>query len=261
MHLTVRLLIALAILLGALPEISAAQENFEIQVYGSETVRRGATMLELHSNAAVKGTSKKQDGVRPTQHAAHETLEITHGWTEWFETGFYLFTSIQPNSGWQYVGNHIRPRVRAPESWHLPVGLSLSTEIGYQKRDFSEDTWIWEIRPIIDKTFGPWYLAFNPALERSLKGEGVTQKRGFEFSPAAKISFEIAPAVAVGIEYYGALGPITNFDPAKKQQHQLFPTVDLDLGPKWEFNIGVGVGLTRSTDELILKLIVGYRFG
>jgi hypothetical protein len=63
-----------------------------------------------------------------------EPIEITQGWTPWFETGFYLFTSIQPGGGWEWVGDHIRPRIRAPESWHLPVGLSLSTEIGYQQR-------------------------------------------------------------------------------------------------------------------------------
>jgi len=31
------------------------------------------------------------------------------------------------------------------------VGLSLSTEIGYQQRSFSTDTWTVEIRPILDK--------------------------------------------------------------------------------------------------------------
>jgi len=36
--------------------------------------------------------------------------------------------------------------------------------------------------------------------------------------------------------------------------------VDLDLGPKWEFNAGVGFGLTPSTDQLIIKMILGYRF-
>src|SRR5712691_2537865 len=133
-----------------------AQDNFEIQVYGSETVAPGRTMVELHSNTALRGRSRTEAGVVPTEHAAHETLEITHGFTSWFETGFYLFTSVQPETGWEWVGDHIRPRVRAPESWHLPVGLSLSTELGYQRREFSTDTWTWEIRPIIDQQVGRW---------------------------------------------------------------------------------------------------------
>ena len=40
----------------------------------------------------------------------------------------------------------------------------------------------------------------------------------------------------------------------------IIPAIDLNLGPKWEFNFGVGVGLTRTTDHLLVKMIVGYRF-
>ena len=36
-----------------------------------------------------------------------------------------------------WVGTHIRPRVAVPERYHLPVGISLSTEIGYQRAIFS----------------------------------------------------------------------------------------------------------------------------
>jgi len=240
------------------PNKVPAQGNFEIQVYGSETVEPGKTMIELHSNTAIKGTTQKEDGVFPTQHAAHETIEITHGFTPWFETGFYIFTSIQPEAGWKWVGDHIRPRIRAPESWHWPVGLSLSTEIGYQQRSFSTDTWTIEIRPIIDKQWGPWYVSFNPVFERSLKGEGTN--RGFEFSPNAKLSYAFLPKVSAGLEYYGGIGPVTAFDPLRKQQHLLFPVLDLDLGPQWECNFGVGIGLTPETDRLLVKLILGYRF-
>ena len=42
--------------------------------------------------------------------------------------------------------------------------------------------------------------------------------------------------------------------------HQIFPTVDLKVSPRWEFNFGVSVGMTRSTDHLIVKAIPGYRF-
>jgi hypothetical protein len=241
---------------GAVP--AAAQDNYEIQVYGSETVAPGSTMVELHSNVAALGTTRTIDHMLRTQGAFHETLEITQGWTSWFETGFYVFTSIQPDTTWEWVGDHIRPRVRAPERWELPVGLSLSTEVGYQRRAFSPDTWTLELRPIIDKQWGPWYFAINPALERALEGESVGQ--GFEFSPAAKVGYNVTPKLAVGLEYYGALGPVTHFDPRREQQHQIFPVIDLDLGPRWEFNAGIGVGLTRSTDRLIIKMILGYRF-
>lgn len=251
-------LLGLALAAAVPPAPAAAQENFEIQVYGSETLAPGSTMVELHSNVAADGSRRTIDHVLRTQGAFHETLEITHGFTPWFETGFYVFTSIQPDTTWEWVGDHIRPRVRAAESWKLPVGLSLSAEVGYQRRAFSPDTWTLELRPIIDKQWSRWYVAINPAFERAIKGESVG--RGFEFSPAAKVSYDATPKVAIGLEYYGALGRVTHFDRPHDQQHQLFPVIDLDLGPRWEFNAGVGFGLTPSTDRLIVKMILGYRF-
>lgn len=235
-----------------------AQENYEIQVYPYETVEPGHTMIELHSNLTVQGSKKFEAGLRPTEHAWHETIEITRGFTPWFETALYIFTSAQPGYGWNWVGNHIRPRFRVPESWKWPVGVSLSQEIGYQRRVYSPDTWTWEIRPIVDKKQGRWYWSFNPTFARAIHGENA--KNGFEFSPNLKVGYDITRKITGGFEYYGALGPVTGFDPLADQQQQLYPTIDLNLSPKWEFNLGVGIGMTHGTDHLIVKMILGYRF-
>lgn len=96
----------------------AAQDNYEVQVYGSETLFPGRTMVELHNNLTIGGRKKESNGVYPTNHAWHETIEITQGLNSWAELGFYTFTSYSPVYGYRWVGNHIRPRVRAPESWH-----------------------------------------------------------------------------------------------------------------------------------------------
>jgi hypothetical protein len=234
-----------------------AQGNYEVQVYGSEMVPPGRTMVELHSNFTFEGSKTAVDGVRPDEHALHETVEITEGVTPWFETGFYIFTSYRAGEGYQWVGDHIRPRVRIPEEWHWPVGVSLSTEIGYQRRAYSTDTWTWEIRPIVDKQLDRWYLCFNPALERSFHGLDVS--KGVAFSPNVKVGYDVTKKVNMGIEYYGALGSITGFDPLSDQQQAIMPAVDLNLGPNWEVNFAVGVGLTGGTDHLLAKLILGRR--
>ena len=243
--------------LVACPE-AAAQDNYEIQVYPADTVEPHKTMVELHSNFTVEGTKTAVDGVRPTNHALHETLEITRGFTPWFEVGYYNFTSARSGDGWDWVGTHIRPRLRVPDSLHWPVGLSISNEVGYQRPAFSADTWTWEIRPIIDRKLGRWYLSFNPTFDRAIRGE--SENKGFEFSPNFKFSYDISKQISAGLEYYGALGPVTGFDPLSEQQHQIFPAIDLNVSPKWEINFGVGVGATRSTDHIIVKLILGYRF-
>jgi hypothetical protein len=236
---------------------AVAQDNYEIQVYGSETVEPGVTMVELHSNYTFQGSKTVEDGMIPTNHALHETVEITHGFNNWFETGFYIFTSYNPGYGYGWVGDHIRPRARIPESWKWPVGVSLSVEFGYQRAQYSPDTWNIEFRPIIDKQIGKLYLAFNPTLDRSFHGPGTSA--GVGFSPNFKAGYDFSKVVNAGIEYYGALGPIGGFDPIRDQGQQIVPAIDLNFSKNWEFNAGVGIGVTQGTDHLIVKFIVGRR--
>src|SRR5258705_9692814 len=64
---------------------AGAQEDYEIQVYPYETVEPGHTMVELHNNFTFKGSKSTTDGTLPTNHQWHETIEITHGFNDWFE--------------------------------------------------------------------------------------------------------------------------------------------------------------------------------
>jgi hypothetical protein len=246
------------VILTWLPLLAHAQANYEIQVYGADTVPPQNLMVELHSNFTADGEKSTIDGVFPTNHQLHETLELTGGINAWSEVGFYVFTSEQSGHGAQWVGDHIRPRVRVPESWGWPVGVSLSMELGYQRAVYSPDTWTWEVRPIIDKSVGRWYFAVNPALERTLHGPDVSQ--GWGFAPSVKIGYDFTRVVSGGIEYYADYGRIGGFAPAHDQQQQVFFVTDLNVSPVWEINFGVGIGATGSTDHLIFKAILGRRF-
>ncbi|NCD72550.1 hypothetical protein [Mucilaginibacter agri] len=250
-------LLSLLILLLSLIELKA-QDNYEIQVYGAETVEKGRTMLELHSNYTANGSITGSNGELPDNHVVHETIEITHGWTPWFETGFYFFNSIGNDGRTAYVGSHIRPRVAAPLSWNWPFGVSISTEFGFQKKQFSANTTTLEIRPIIDKKWHRLYISVNPTLEKSFVGPDAN--RGMIFSPNVKGSYDITKAVALGLEYYGSTGPFFHYYPYQQEEQQLFIATDLNVSPNWEFNGGIGSGFTDNTDKLIFKMIVGRRF-
>jgi len=250
--------ILLLILAAVGLSVAHAQGNYEVQVYGSNTVPTGNTMFELHSNFTADGHPADPGGVAATHHAVHETVEITHGLNNWSEMGFYIFTSIQDEMGAQWVGSHIRPRVRIPPEWKWPVGLSLSQEIGYQRAKFDADTWTWEIRPIIDKQVGRLYWSVNPVFERSFHGPGV--KEGMDFAPAVKVGWDFSKVVNAGFEYYGDYGSVRDIAILHDQQQMIVPTVDLDVSPDWEINFGVGLGATAGTDHWLFKVIIGRRF-
>ncbi|HVT38329.1 MAG TPA: hypothetical protein VHE78_04770 [Gemmatimonadaceae bacterium] len=239
-----------------------AQENYEIQVYPSQTAEKGTTLFELHSNFTGTGRRVNLNGVLPSNGAIHETLEITHGFNEIFEVGFYMFTNVAPGEGWQFVGSHLRPRVRAPESWKLPVGLSLSTEFGPTGRKFDASEFGIEVRPIIDQTIGRFYWALNPAVGWSLKGpDAGTGVHGMNFSPAAKLGWQVSHKLQAGIEYYGTTGSLARLSPSGEQSHLVYPSIDLLLSPDWEFNAGYGVLVSGTGDRNIFKMILGRRFG
>src|ERR1043166_10167097 len=96
---------------------AAAQDVFEIQVYPSETAEPGITMFEFHTNFVPSGTKGIDDeGVYGNHHQFHETLEITHGWTKHFETGFYFETGHVPGVGHPLTGLHILARSQSSAS-------------------------------------------------------------------------------------------------------------------------------------------------
>ena len=94
------------------PVYTSAQDNYEIQVYGYDLVDPGHTMVELHSNFTIDGSKETSDGVYPTNHAEHETVEITHGFNDWFECGFtssLRSPKARAGSGWAITSGRASP--------------------------------------------------------------------------------------------------------------------------------------------------------
>jgi hypothetical protein len=235
---------------------ATGQAENEIQVYASPTIQPGWTIFELHSNYTFKGSKLLADP--KTARLTNETLEITHGISKNYEIGFYTFTSIVPGVGYQYQGNQVRPRVTVPSTWKWPFGASLSVEFGfYRPDDTTKFSWQGELRPIIDKTFNNWYFAFNPNMGFVLTGEN----KGVEIAPQFKTVYTIHQRVGVGIEYYGAPGSFKKILPLQMQEHLLGPMIDLYIHPMWEINGGFLFGLTKNSNQNILKILLGRRIG
>jgi len=175
-----------------------AQDPFEIQVYEYATVPAGKWNLETHLNFIQRGTTSYEGSVAPTEHQTHLTFELTRGITDWFELAGYLVTARRQGEGAEYVGWRVRPRVRAPDSWKLPVGLSLSTEVGFPKDEYEEADATLEIRPVIEWGRGRFMLDVNPVLGKALSPR-VRRRLGLRARRATRLGDDEAAGPFAGV--------------------------------------------------------------
>src|SRR5437588_11845218 len=152
--------------------VLVAQDAFEIAVYGAETAPRKAWELETHLNYIARGTTAFDGPVAPSEHQFHLAVELTRGLTEYWEVTAYLLSASRPGPGVEYAGWRLRSRVRAPESWRLPVDLGLAAELEFSPAVYDETTAGLEIRPILEKRIGRVQLQFNPVIVRAVSGKG-----------------------------------------------------------------------------------------
>ncbi|MDQ2719110.1 MAG: hypothetical protein M3Z26_05045 [Bacteroidota bacterium] len=238
------------------PVLVFAQADNEIQVYSSPITPKAVTFVELHQNYTFQGSKYLAD--KNAAHWINETLEITRGFGDNFELGFYTFTGFSPDGKYVFLGNHIRPRFTIPASWGWKVGASLSMEIGYIKPD-GQSTYVMdgELRPIIDKTIGKIYLDFNPNIGFVFTGPG----RHAEIAPQFKIYYNVLNKFGLGVEYYSALGTFGKIANIHNQEHIIGPMFNLLSSVNWELETGFLFGLTPGSNHQIFKLLIGRRFG
>jgi hypothetical protein len=244
--------------LTLLPAVARAQDPFEIQVYEYETVPKGRWNLETHFNYTTRGVKVMEGTVAPTEGQSHLTFELTRGFTDLFELAGYVVLAKREGHGPDFVAWRIRPRVRAPEDWKLPVKLSLSLEAGFPRDLYEEADATLEVRPIIERQFGRLQVDLNPVLGRSIKGPGTSD--GWEFEPGGRLGVSVTKKLDLSVEYYGAYGPVKNFLPSNQQVQQIFGGGDLQLNENVVVNFGIGVGATHAGNRTVLKGRLGWLF-
>ncbi len=246
------LLVLLAV--GLVPARALSQDNFEIQVYDSETAGPWQVGLETHLIYVATGTNvTSPDGQSPTEHQFHLTFEPHLGIGTWAELGMYLQTAVVPNVGYEYAGVKLRCKLRLDEKLAGHVGLAINFEVSSVPRRFEPNVWGGEIRPIVDGRWGLFYASFNPIIAIDFTGvdAGLPQ-----FQPAAKVAFNVLSSLALGAEYYGAFGPITKTLPISESTNRLFLALDF-VSDYFDLNFGVGYGFT-GPEQWLVKAILGF---
>jgi len=247
--------VILALVLGgiALPMEAAAQDPFEIVVYGYETTPRSAWEMEGHFNYVATGTTSPEGTVAPTRHQAHVALELTRGVTSHWEVGVYALGAYRPDNGLEYGGWRLRSRVRLPEAWRLPMDVTLGAELEFTRAPYDENAAGLEIRPTFGRRLGRLQFDLNPVIERGLRGRSGMPAEDWEFEPSARVGVVLSKVVGLSVEYHGKTSLFDGAVPAGEHVHQFYPSVDLKLGDDFIIDLGVGFGITSAGDRLILK--------
>jgi hypothetical protein len=231
-----------------------AIDPFEIQVYDGTANAPGAVGLELHLNRVFAGLHSAAAPELAPNHQTHFTLEPSLGIFAWWELGGYLQSTLRADGGFAYSGVKLRSKFVVPEGTYRELRLGLNLELSALPERYDAGRWAVEVRPIIAWESSRWLLAANPIL-----GVGLTDLRsGPDLEPAAMAKIKLAEAYALGLEYYASLGPIARLGRANQLSHYLYETFDLLSVPHFELNFGVGEGLSKASNDLTLKLILGY---
>jgi hypothetical protein len=247
----------LALLLFVSSHAAAQVDPWEFEVYPYLTETRGTFEFESDNAVVAKGHNQPGSGTAagtfPSQSMWYNQYEFTYGLTDRIEAAVYLNLAQPRGEGSWYAGSKYRLRGRLFDEGVLPVDLGWYVELEWHKTpQFDDDELELELRPIMERDIGPWSFIANPTFEKPIF-IGVDKNKGFEFGYSSAIYYRWKRYLSPGIEFYGASGNIDNSDPLHKQQHYVFPVVWGALPYCVEYNVGPGIGLTRGSDQVIMK--------
>ncbi|HTQ31895.1 MAG TPA: hypothetical protein VMI53_11860 [Opitutaceae bacterium] len=234
----------------------AQVDPWEFEVYPYATTPRGMAEIET-TNAVVSaghsdGGEGTAQGTFASEHLWYNAYELTYGLTDRLEAAAYLNLARPDGGGLRRAGDKLRLRGRLFDEGTLPVNIGWYAELEWHKTpQFDDASQELELRPIVEKDFGPVAVMLNPKFEKVLAGAGHSQ--GFEFGYVAGVQYRWTRRLSPGLEFYGGTGLIDRPDPVSDQQHYLFPTVWGELPGGLEYNFGIGYGLTRGSDRVIFK--------
>lgn len=244
----------LATALLSAPFASQAVLQDEIQVYDDEINAKGEYSLELHLNNTPSGLNTgSYNGEVLTNGNTRITPEFGYGLGNGLELGLYV-NSVVNNGQWNYAGYKARLKwLPILEKDGYPFFAGVNLEVGNVLYQYEQSRYGAEARFILGKHVDKWLFVVNPIFNQALSQPYRTD--GPNFSLAARASREVAPELALGVEYYSDIGLLNQTIAYQQTGQAAFLMMYWD-GKPFAFQFGVGKGLTQNTDSLTVKGII-----
>ena len=231
----------------------------EIQVYTDDINAPGEWGVEMHINSTPKGISQPSySGEIMNHHGLRLTPEISYGLTKTLEAGLYI-PLVRGSDGKLYAaGGKVRLKwlpLQAADSGGFFGGINV--ELSQVKPQFSQSAQSVEMRNILGWKNSQWLVAVNPIFGWDVS-PGYTHHSP-EFTLATKVARSVTESVALGFEYYNGRGRVNDTLASSLQDKTVFLVMDYE-GKPFNFNFGVGKGITSASDTWTIKGIVDVPF-
>jgi hypothetical protein len=228
----------------------------EIQVYTGDVETPGKFNLTVHANYTPDGRTVVgfPGGVVP-QGSLNGAFEWAYGVTDWFEAGTYLpVYTLTRDRTLELDGVKLRALFAVPHAAARRFFYGVNFELSFNSRHWDQSRYGGEIRPIVGTRAGPWDLIVNPILDTSFDGFPR-----LDFAPSMRLAYNRSPTFALAVEHYADFGQLRHLDSRESQEHNLYAVTDY-AGRLIDVEAGIGFGLTRASDKLVLKTILSHTF-
>lgn len=198
-----------------------------------------------------------------------DAASLGFGWgatSRWF-TEVYLKWAREPGAGSRLEAYEWENRFQLTETGQYAVDVGLVTELEIP-RD-GDDPREWKVGVLLQRESGKWQFNGNLLLEREFGGvRAPGAARPTELGYQWQVKYRAMPALEMGLQGLGDVGPWNDWEPGDEQPHSVGPAffgrVPLGRGPgrhpKLSYNGAVLFGLTEGAPDHTLRLQVEVEF-
>jgi hypothetical protein len=222
----------------------------EIKVFTDELANDGERTLETHVNKASRPGSRDENRQNPFRLMPEYSYGIRRNW----EFSLQLPAAFNNDRG-DLEGYRVELQYVAPHNEEVGFYWGINFELARIARLGESPFWNIEVIPILGYRADRWHFVANPGIERPVSGTS----KSIAVQPAAKIAYRAFERNSFGLEYYVDAGPLRHLSPRRDQSRVLYVAWDGKIG-KSDVNIGVGRGLTDSSDRWVFKTIYEFSF-
>jgi hypothetical protein len=228
----------------------AFSQTDEIQVYTGDIANPGEVNLTLHNNYTISGQSvPRYPGAVIANHSLNGVPEFAYGLNMWCELGLYLpVYTVTSNHNLYTESGKLRALFATPDADKKDFFYGVNFELSQNASRWEDKKYSGEIRPIVGFRHQGITYTINPIVDTGFDG-----LKRMDFAPCVRVSYDLSTLWTIAAEEYADFGPLNNPYKASDQTHSLFFV--LDRNSKYGFELGIGHGLTNSSDKWIIKFM------